>query len=257
MYQKFRRLFLCCTPAKAHSHDHDLLCPPEDFPVEIQPVSWVDAIDGNIPDNAFAACTLDTGETAYVVKAEVEASFIQPGITTKNLKEAHLANRGYYRVLREQKFQVMVTDYPNSLCWKQYKEDIYQKSAVAVGKFFDDKYLICKTCGPLTDGRINLTHERLEPLHDLSGSLLGSLLYISDGNMYAPFNGKVSVFNSFEILCHKLSPSSLLAMCKWRVLKILCNNNERRYSINVLPLPVSMKEFLLAKMEPLCYSCWY
>ncbi|XP_076804519.1 uncharacterized protein LOC143448598 [Clavelina lepadiformis] len=244
MFQRRRMLTACRIGRRQQIRN---LIQPINYPEEIKSVIWVDVPpDGSrLPDNAFAACIMETGETAYVAKSQIDNQEVT-GFTTTNSNEAYISYGCNEH--RKRNYQVIVNDHPSSLYWIVDQHGHYPKNAVHGGRDRGERLYVGRTCEPLTDGRTAsqdpLTTNRLAQ----DGCRIGKI-HPSHGCLYIPYNGREYIFDSYEVLCHKVSPGSLRSICKWKVLNVLHGNNQRKSSIDSLPLPVSLKEFLQIRTE--------
>jgi len=216
------------------------------YPVDRESVDWEDISKENqeYPINAFIACTLETGEDGFIAKAEVDRQSVT-GVTTRNGMVASLPY-GSSEHLRHRTFQVLTAKNPNSLCWHKNSYGHVPRFAVCGGIDSGERLYIGRTCTPLVEGMTRL-NERLAIRHQCDRASRVGKIHPSHHCLYVSYNGREYVFPTYEVLCHKISPATLTAICRWRILLLFHKLHKDQQCINELPISTYLKKFLLSK----------
>jgi len=216
-----------------------------EYPLEIESVDWknVNKDKKEFPKNAFIACKLETSEDGFIAKAEVNWQFAT-GVTTRNGMVASIPYGSSEHLLHS--FQILAAKNPNKLCWHKSSDGNVPKFAVCGGKDRRERLYIGRTCTPLNDAKTAF-HEKLEIRHQCDGASRVGKIHPSHHCLYVSYNGREYVFPTYEVLCHKISPAALTAICRWRILLLFHKLHKDQQCVNELPIPTYLKEFLLSK----------
>ena len=218
----------------------------DEYPVEEAPVKWIECSSTAecLPASAFVACTLETGEEAFVAMVHIGRQKVT-GLTTRNGLQACVPYGSSEHILNH--YKVMTSEFPDSLFWVRHSNGDVPRHAVRGGMDSGEINFIGRTCSPLLGGRtylgarINLNRNITE------GTRLGKI-HPSHNCLYIPYNGGEYIFNTYEVLCHKISPAPLSVICRWKIYDHFIKlNRDFATSISNLPLPNSLRDFLMMK----------
>ena len=218
---------------------------PIHYPLKFEAIEWVpvnmDDQNRAVPSDAYVACKLETGEAGYVAKANVDWQIVT-GVTTRDGMVASIPYGSAEHLLPS--FEVLTTNNPDSLCWHKSSHGNVPKFAVKGGIDRQEQSYIGRTCSPLNEAK-TYDGERLKIRHQCVGASRVGKVHPSHRCLYVSYNGKEYIFPSYEVLCHKVSPSSLAAVCRWKVLLSFQKLHKDKQAINELPIPTFLKTFLL------------
>ena len=208
-------------------------------------INWVTVSDGHLPPNAIAAGVAPNGEVLYIGRGEHEYEII-PGYIVPSEKHLHICygsdehvySGGYGALTIEDQdgFEWGVCfdgEVPvNALVATDIVDNLYGTEEIYIGRTLTGSDISsATTCEEVP---INLPHGRVA-----NTQLLGKI-HPSHECLYVPWNGKVYIYQAYEVLMLKRKPRSLQDICRHVIITATIGLYDK---IDQLPLPVNLKEF--------------
>nr|XP_039250427.1 uncharacterized protein LOC120328094 [Styela clava] len=220
------------------------------YPLVTGDYEWVPGpeSDEQFPDNMVCGGKLETGQFAYIGRADVEDQ-TPSGFVLKETRELHVPYGTSEHRLRN--YDVLVVKDQNILAWQECENGRPPSTTccipLEVGGNFRESMQIGRTCTPLIEGH-TWNEMQLEVSRwvntDNNVHRLGKI-HRNHQCLYIPYQGREYIFRRHEMLMLKTSPGSLKRICRWSILKYLEHTRSKSSkTIDSLPLPNKIKGYL-------------
>nr|CAB3263170.1 uncharacterized protein LOC104265812 [Phallusia mammillata] len=219
--------------------------PALDFPLIQSSFLWEEMSNNcEVPNDAFKACVLETGEQGYVVvKVKIEGQVVTGYTTASTCGEGYspIANREYYIG-----GLVIYVDDSNIFfsIWRRRYHQIPKYFLESLRERAERRY-IGEGClfGPGTQMARTRASDFLSSGNSEGEKWIGKI-HRSYGCLYVSYGGKEYVFSQYEVLCRKVYPADLAFICRWNIIKYFQDHHLDKNAISKLPLPENLKLYL-------------
>lgn len=218
------------------------IAPMTKFPVQVSPVFWVKVPKNSqqLPENAFVACLMETGEHGYIARGRVDGQLVTGHTTASSGGIAFIPFGTLERRIDE--FDILVAK-AEDLFWVKESNGVTPAYAVAGGLDKEEQQYIGRTCTRL---ELAKTWQGFPlPTTSFDGERRVGKIHKSHRCLYVPFDGNEYIFRQYEVLRHKITPGDLRSVCRWNINKMFLNLGLDYSAFTKLPLPESLKQYLI------------